>query len=49
LDTFGDDLLAILDQAASDPAAVQAAPVTLPVKRLDETYAARSMELTDDL
>jgi glycine dehydrogenase subunit 2 len=49
LDTFVDDLLAILDQAASDPAAVQAAPVTLPVKRLDETYAARSMELTDDL
>lgn len=49
MDQFVDDLIAILEQAESDPAAVRAAPVTLPVKRLDETAAARNMELTDDL
>jgi len=49
LDTFIDDLIAIAETAESNPEAVQAAPVTLPVTRLDETKAARSMELTDDL
>jgi glycine dehydrogenase subunit 2 len=49
LDRFADDLIAIASLAESDPAAVQAAPATLPVGRLDETKAAREMRLTDDL
>lgn len=46
LDRFVDDLLDVL---AADPASLQAAPVTLPVTRLDETHAARAMVLTEDL
>jgi glycine dehydrogenase subunit 2 len=49
LDRFVDDLIAICQQAESDPEALHAAPVTLPVTRLDETRAARSMWLTEDL
>jgi glycine dehydrogenase subunit 2 len=49
LDQFIDDLIEIAELAITDPAAVQAAPLTLPVTRLDETRAARAMELTDDL
>ena len=49
LDGFIDDLIEIAETAKSNPEVVQAAPVTLPVTRLDETKAARSMELTDDL
>ncbi|WP_243547095.1 aminomethyl-transferring glycine dehydrogenase subunit GcvPB [Pseudodesulfovibrio tunisiensis] len=49
LDKFVDDLIAIAELAETDPEAVQAAPVNLPVSRLDETHAARAMELTDDL
>ncbi len=49
LDTFVDDLRGILTLAETDPAAVQAAPVTLPVSRLDETAAARNMHITEDL
>ena len=49
LDAFVRDLRAILALAESDPAAVQAAPVTLPVTRLDETAAARNMQITDDM
>jgi len=49
LDQFIDALIEIAELAAADPAAVQAAPRTLPVSRLDETRAARAMELTDDL
>uniref|UniRef100_A0A7C4EJG0 glycine dehydrogenase (aminomethyl-transferring) n=1 Tax=Fundidesulfovibrio putealis TaxID=270496 RepID=A0A7C4EJG0_9BACT len=49
LDTFVEDLRAILAQAETDPEAVRAAPVTLPVTRLDETRAARNMEITDDM
>ena len=45
LDQFAADLLDILATAKTDPAAVQAAPVTLPVRRLDETGAARNMIL----
>ncbi|MCK9241192.1 aminomethyl-transferring glycine dehydrogenase subunit GcvPB [Desulfocurvus sp.] len=48
LDAFVDDLIAIVRQAETDPEAVKAAPVTLPVTRLDETRAAREMVLTDD-
>jgi glycine dehydrogenase subunit 2 len=49
LDAFVADLLDILALAETDPEAVRACPTTLPVGRLDETYAARAMEITDDL
>jgi len=49
LDRFVDDLLEILQTAASDPEAVTAAPMLTPVRRLDETKAARDMVLTDDM
>jgi glycine dehydrogenase subunit 2 len=49
LDTFVDDLIAIAEMADADPEALQHAPTTLPVTRLDETKAARGMELTEDL
>ncbi|MDQ7835144.1 MAG: aminomethyl-transferring glycine dehydrogenase subunit GcvPB [Humidesulfovibrio sp.] len=49
LDQFADDLIALLEQSAADPEFAHNAPTTLPVTRLDETRAARSMELTDDL
>ena len=49
LDRFIDDLIEIAERVDTDPASIQAAPVTLPVTRLDETRAARSMVLTDDL
>lgn len=49
LDQFADDLIALLAEAEKDPAFATNAPRTLPVTRLDETRAARSMELTDDL
>lgn len=48
LDDFADDLIAILEAAARAPDGLHAAPVTTPVRRLDETAAARSMVLTDD-
>ena len=48
MDQFLDDLIAILEEGRINPEFLQAAPVTLPVKRLDETKAARDMELTDD-
>jgi glycine dehydrogenase subunit 2 len=35
----------IADQAASDPASLQAAPTTTPVGRLDEAGAARRPDL----
>ncbi|MDR0339791.1 MAG: aminomethyl-transferring glycine dehydrogenase subunit GcvPB [Desulfovibrio sp.] len=47
LDAFCDDLIAICERARTDPAGVKAAPVTLPVRRLDETAAARNMILTE--
>jgi len=49
LDAFVADLLDILALAATNPEAVRACPTTLPVGRLDETQAARAMEITDDL
>jgi len=49
LDQFIDDLIEIAETTESNPEIIQAAPVTLPVTRLDETKAARAMELTDDL
>jgi len=49
LDQFADDLIDIIEKSKADPAYATGAPRTLPVTRLDETRAARSMELTDDL
>ena len=48
LDAFCDDLIEIIKTAKTDPQKVIDAPVTLPVRRLDETKAARSMVLTED-
>ena len=47
LDAFCDDLIAIVETSKTNPKAIQDAPVTLPVRRLDETKAARMMVLTD--
>ncbi|MDL2306485.1 aminomethyl-transferring glycine dehydrogenase subunit GcvPB [Desulfovibrio sp. OttesenSCG-928-C06] len=49
LDLFCDDLIAILKEAEKNPDALHAAPVNLPVRRLDETKAAREMVLKDDV
>jgi len=49
LDQFINDLIEIAELTDTNPEVIQAAPVTLPVTRLDETAAARNMELTDDL
>ena len=49
LDQFCDDLIELAGLVDSNPEALTSAPVTLPVTRLDETRAARAMELTDDL
>ncbi|GAB7080268.1 aminomethyl-transferring glycine dehydrogenase subunit GcvPB [Megalodesulfovibrio paquesii] len=48
MDQFVDDLIDLLIQAEQDPAALQHAPHTTPVGRLDETKAARDMVLVDD-
>ncbi len=49
LDAFIAALREVVAQGKSDPDALHAAPVRLPVRRLDETQAARSMVLTDDM
>ncbi len=47
LDKFCDDLIAIVNTAKTNPQALRDAPLTLPVRRLDETRAAREMILRD--
>ncbi|WP_027186012.1 aminomethyl-transferring glycine dehydrogenase subunit GcvPB [Desulfovibrio inopinatus] len=49
LDEFIADLKAIIETAKTDPESITHAPHTMPVKRLDETKAARAMEITHDL
>ena len=49
LDRFIDDMIELAELVDTHPEALTSAPVTLPVTRLDETKAARNMELTDDL
>ncbi|WP_027177613.1 aminomethyl-transferring glycine dehydrogenase subunit GcvPB [Maridesulfovibrio bastinii] len=49
MDAFIDDLIEIAQIAETDPDALHAAPIYLPASRLDETAAARNMELTDDI
>ena len=45
LDAFADAMLAIAEEAASDPDLVKSAPYTTPVRRLDEAGAARNPDL----
>ena len=49
LDNFVAVLRDIVDKGKADPEFLRAAPVSLPVRRLDETGAARNMVLTDDM
>ena len=44
-DAFADALIEIRDQARSDPDAVKAAPVSMPVRRLDDVRAARQLDV----
>ncbi|NTU68436.1 MAG: aminomethyl-transferring glycine dehydrogenase subunit GcvPB [Chlorobiaceae bacterium] len=45
LDAFADALIAIAEEAASNPEKVLSAPVTTPVKRLDEAQASRQLNI----
>jgi len=45
LDAFAAALIEIRDQAHTDPEAIKAAPVTTPVRRLDDVRAARQLDL----
>lgn len=45
LDAFADAMLAIAEEAESDPGLVRSAPHATPTTRLDETAAARNLEL----
>ena len=45
LDAFADALLAVADEARKSPETVKAAPLTTPVRRLDEATAARQPDL----
>jgi glycine dehydrogenase subunit 2 len=47
LDAFVAAMLAIAEEARSDPALVKGAPYETPVRRLDEVKAARELVLTD--
>ncbi len=49
LDEFVDALREIVEQGAADPSFLADAPRTTPVRRMDETTAARAMILTDDM
>ena len=49
LDTYVAVMREIVQQGAADPEALKNAPVTLPVRRMDETAAARNMILTEDM
>ncbi len=45
LDAFVDAMVAIRQRAFQDPEAVKAAPLTMPVRRLDDVRAARQLDL----
>jgi glycine dehydrogenase subunit 2 len=45
LDAFADALLQVAEEAKSDPDLLRDAPVTTPVRRLDEAKAARELKL----
>jgi len=46
LDAFVDAMIKIIEEAKTDPALLQNAPYSLPVRRLDEVKAARELDLT---
>jgi len=46
LDAFVDALVAIAEEARTQPDLVKGAPYTLPVRRLDDVKAARELDLT---
>jgi glycine dehydrogenase subunit 2 len=46
LDAFADVLIAIIQEAKTNPELLKKAPYTLPVRRLDEVKAARELDLT---
>jgi len=48
IDRFCDDLIEIVKTARTNPEAIKDAPITLPVRRLDEAGAARNMVLTEE-
>lgn len=48
LDSFCDALIEIVETAKKEPEKIKEAPVSMPIKRLDEAKAARSMILTED-
>jgi glycine dehydrogenase subunit 2 len=45
IDAFADAMIAIRDQAQADPEQVRRAPVTMPVRRLDDVRAAKQPDL----
>lgn len=45
LDAFIEAMIAIGEEARSDPAKVQGAPYDLPVRRLDDVRAAKQLDL----
>lgn len=49
LDAYAAALEEIVKQGLSDPRSLHDAPHTTPVRRLDETAAARNMVLTEDM
>ena len=49
LDYFAAALREIVEKGKADPDFLPSAPLTMPVRRLDETGAARNMELTEDM
>ncbi|MDR3358663.1 MAG: aminomethyl-transferring glycine dehydrogenase subunit GcvPB [Desulfovibrio sp.] len=49
LDAYVEALREIVEQGGKDPAGLAAAPLNMPVRRLDETTAARRMALTEDM
>jgi glycine dehydrogenase subunit 2 len=46
LEAFAAALIEICDQARADPEVIKAAPVNLPVRRLDDVRAARQLDLS---
>ena len=48
LDAFVEAMVAIWDEAKADAATLKDAPVSLPVRRLDEVAAAKRLDLTYD-
>jgi glycine dehydrogenase subunit 2 len=46
LDAFVDAMVAIRQEAQTDPSKLKGAPYTLPVRRLDDVRAAKQLDLT---